>query len=114
MAQLIPVTNDVRQTFTTVLATQRVRLGIYYLDDVLDEARNAWYCNLTLLSDTPQIITTGYRLQSRQRIARDIVSNFVGSIVVVPITSPSQDLTTTNPWNSTHELVYFTNDEVSL
>ena len=113
MSQIIPVTNDAYQTFTTVLNSQRVRIGVSYIADVIGNSTNGWYINLTLLSSTPQIITLGEKLVGSQQVARSIVTDFIGSIIVIPTTSPSEDLTTLSPWGDTHQLVYFTPDQLA-
>ena len=112
MSQIIPVTNDFRQTFTTVLNNQRVRFNIYYLADDSGLSKDGWFCNMTLLSGETQIIVTGQRLESLAPIAKNIVSQFSGRIYVVPITSPPQDLTNDSPWGITHRLIYFTEEEI--
>ena len=113
MAQRIPVTNDVRQTFSTILGTQKVRLRIYYVADTLSLGAAGWFCDLILLTDTPQIIVTGERLLTATQVAKDIITDFSGAIFVVPVTSPPQALNATEPWNITHQLVYFTAAELA-
>jgi len=112
MPQFIPVTNDARQTFTTVLDSQRVRFTIYYLEDKTGNGKNGWFCNLILLSGTPEIIVLGQRLQTLSQVAKNIVTAFTGQIRVVPISAPSQDLTDSAPWESTHALAFFSENEV--
>lgn len=112
MAQLLPVTNDVRQSFTTVVNSQKIKLTIYYLNDDLELASTGWFCDMELLSGTESIIISGARLRSQLQIAKNVVSDFSGGIFVVPITSPHEDLTSLTPWGNTHQLVYFTEDEL--
>jgi len=110
--QIISVSNDARQVFTTVVNQQKIRLNIYYLKDDLAVANTGWFCNLTLLTSVPQIIVTGSRMQSRERLAKGILSSLSGTIIVLPITAPFQDLTSTAPWGITHQLVYFNLDDL--
>ncbi|MEE9451369.1 MAG: hypothetical protein V3V61_01270 [Gammaproteobacteria bacterium] len=112
MTQLVSVTNDVRQTFTTIVGSQNIRLGIYFLNDEDGSSADGWFCDFTLLSQTPKIITTGQRLVSKQAIAPKILSDFVGQLIIVPITNPTQDLISSSAWGVTHQLVYFTAQEV--
>ncbi len=113
MAQRIPLTNDVRQILTTVLDTQKVKLQVYFLEDYIGDSSNGWYCDLTLISGANNDVTLGEKLLSRQYVGRNIDTGLSGRIYVAPITTPEQDLTSGSPWNITHELVYFTETEVS-
>ena len=113
MPQLIQITNDARQTFTTVLNNQRVRLVIYYLDDELDVATTGWFADLILLTQMPQPITLGERLNTFTFFAQDIVSDFTGAIIPVATTYPIPALTDRNPWGVTHQLIYLSQNEIN-
>lgn len=108
MAQIIPVTNDARQIFSTVLDTQQVELRLYYLEDLIGLSRSGWFLDLLLFTDATEVIANGQRLQTFQEVSKGLVNAFVGAIYVIPITSNIQDLTNREPWGQTHDLVYFT------
>ena len=113
MAQLISPTDDARQTFTTILNNQKVRLNIFYLESALDGLNNGWYADFILFSDTEEVIVQGQRLESLQAVGAGLLSDFDGAIIVVPITNPIQDLTDIEAWGTTHNLVYFTDEELN-
>lgn len=113
--QIIPVTQDKRQRFTTVLENQRLDIVIYYIADYINEGQTAgWFINVTLISDVNEIIILGNRLNPFQFVARGIVSSFQGAIIPLPITIPFQDLTNETPWGITHNLVYFSPTDIQL
>jgi len=110
--QVIDLTNDKRQGFTTVLDNQRVRILLYYLSDFTGvQGGDGWFINLILLSETEEIIALGERLATFERVAKNIPSSLVGAIVPVPVTIPFEDLVNKTPWDSTHKLIYLTASE---
>lgn len=113
MAQQILLTNDARQTLTTILGTQKVRITLYYLSPDIEGVEAGWYVNFSLFTDTELRIVSGQRLVSGGAIASALVSPFTGVILAVPITNPVQDLKTLDAWTSTHNLIYFTPEEVN-
>ena len=114
MAQIIAVTNDARQTFTTVLNGQKVRLNAFFL---VDNPQNGivagWYVDLFLIGATTDPVVQGTRLTSYISILDHLVTSFNGGIVPIPLTSPPTDLNSREPWGTTHLLVYFTNEELA-
>ena len=112
MSQLLAITNDARQTFTTIVGSQKIRLNIFYLEDQTEQLNNGWYCDLILITDTEEIITQGERLVSSVPISFNVPSDFTGYLIPIPITSPGQNLISIYAWDVTHQLVYFTQDEI--
>ena len=113
MAQLITPTQDARQTFTTILDNQKVRINLAFLDSFIDNLNNGWYGDLILFTDTEETIVQGQRLESGSALGGGLISDFTGAIIVVPITNPIQDLISIDAWSTTHNLVYFSQDELN-
>jgi hypothetical protein len=111
--QIISVTQDKRQRFTTVLENQRVDIVIYYIKDYI-AGNSGWFINMTLISSVNEVIVLGNRLNSFQFVARGVPTNFQGAIVPLPITVPFEDLTGETPWGVTHNLLYFSPDDLAL
>ena len=103
--QGIPVTNDARQTFLTVLNDITVRLTIWY-----QSVGGSWFLRL----ETPEgrVITTGAKLNPGRSALAGIIDDFVGEIVVVPTESPVSDLGR-NPWGTSHILVFMSPAEAA-
>ncbi len=101
--QRIPVTNDARQTFLTILNNVTVRMTVWY-----QSVGGSWYMKI----ETPEgrIITQGAKLNSGRSVLSGIIDDFIGSLVVVPVQSPVQDLGR-NPWGTTHNLIYMNEEE---
>lgn len=102
--QLIPVTNDARQTFTTVLNGQEIRITMWY-----QTIGGGWYISLAFVNGTS--ITNGARLNCSNNVMRSVLSDFVGGIVPVPA-AVETSVIGRNGWNATHTLNYFTPDEL--
>lgn len=102
--QTIPITNDARQTFTTILENQEVRITAWYQDD-----GDGWY--ITLEHVDGRVIIQGARLNCSVPLLQDILVDFVGDIVPVPVAIETSILGR-NPWGTTHTLSYLTPTEM--
>lgn len=100
--QTIPVTNDARQTFTTVLDGQEVRILLWYAD--------AWYISLSYVGGVD--IVNGARLNCSTPLMQSILTPFIGDIIPVPSASETSVLGR-NAWGTTHILSYLTPQEVT-
>ena len=97
MAQQIVLTDDRRQTFTTELHGQSVRVTAWWQPD--DES---WYISLAWLDGRP--IISGTRLVSGGQPHRHLVTDFAGGLFVSgAATEPGREA-----WSTTHQLFHFT------
>ena len=99
--QLVPLTNDARQTFRTVLADQAVRVRAWW--QPLD--RN-WY--LSLQWPDQSVIAASLRLVERGRPLRDFVTSFEGELYVFGSGEPGR-----TAWTDGHYLIHLTEEEVA-
>jgi len=104
MSLKVPVTNDARQTFTTTLEGQNVRLTIWYQDD-----GTGWYITISIVGG--EDIVNSARLNSSTPVLFPILSEFAGDFVPVPAVEDIGELGR-NPWDNTYDLVYFTEAEL--
>lgn len=94
MAQLIPLSNDARQTFRCVLGSQSVRVRAWW--QPLD---GYWYLSLATLARTP--IISAVRLVEGARPFSGAVLEFTGGLLV---SGPGE--VGRNAWTTTHRLLY--------
>ena len=103
MAQQIVLTDDRRQTFTTELHGQSVRVTAWWQPD--DEA---WYVSLSWLNRVP--IISGARLVSDGRPLRGLVTDFAGELVVSGTAAePGREA-----WSTTHRLLHLTTEDLAV
>ena len=114
MAQLINPTNDARQSFTTVVGTQRIRVNLAYLEGIVANLVASWFIDLILLTDVETPIVQGWKLSTSVEVGYKLGSLLEGAIVPIPITAPSQDLVSIDAWGITHQLVYFTEQDLNV
>lgn len=94
MPQEIPITNDARLTFRTVLGGQNVRLRFWW-----QQSDENWYMSIHFVTGTA--IVSGYRLVESTNILEGLVTDFKGRIVVAGKGTPGR-----TAWGSTHRLFY--------
>lgn len=112
--QIIPVINVDSQAFTTVLDDQRVRFFINYQVNP-ETGVGSWFTDIELLTSSivaDSIIVLGNRLTTFQSPTLNYLSSLPGDVYVIPTSVPYTDLTQEQPWGKTHELVYYTLDEI--
>ena len=96
IAQRIPLSLDVNQTFRTILGGQSVRVSSWY--QPLDES---WYTTLSNLDRTP--ISASMRLLEQGRPMRGYVGDFNGELYIMGTTEVSRE-----SLGETNSLVYLT------
>ena len=101
MAQQIPMTNDARRTFRTILGGQSVRVRAWW--QPLDEN---WYLSLAWLDRRP--IVSGVRLLAGARPLDGAVLDFEGALFV-----DGTERLGRRAWTTTHRLLYLTADEAA-
>ena len=94
----IPLLNEPRQSFTTVLAQQECLMRVWW--QPLDEH---WYINLEYPPGTP--VVTGRRLLTDQRVIGSVASDFSGDLIVRSRSGDSSQ-PGVEAWTTTHGLVY--------
>ena len=102
--QILPLSNDFSQIFTTVLENQQVDITIRYQD-----IGEGWFFSMQF--STGVKIVSGYRINTGSPILKSISSDFLGEIVCVPSIEKTQEPGKDQPWGNTHTLVYLTPDE---
>jgi len=103
--QILPLTNDFAQTFTTVLEGQQVNIRIWYQD-----IGEGWFFSMEF--STGVQIVHGYRINTGSPILKSISSDFLGDIVCIPSIEKTAEPGKDAPWNNTHQLIYLTPDEM--
>ena len=101
MAQHIPLTNDARQTFRTVLAGQPVRINVWWQS--LDKH---WY--FSLLRPNREVIISAVRLNEQRRPMRAFVTDFKGEILVDGEGAPRRIA-----WTTGHRLIYIAQGDLN-
>lgn len=101
--QIIPITNDAQQVFTTVLNGQAVRISAWF-----QTIGNGWYLSVDMIDGTP--IIEGTRVNSQSPVFHGLVTEFLGDIIAVPIDTPFVE-PVRDAWGVTHNLVYITPEE---
>ncbi len=96
MAQVVPLTDDARQTFRTSLGAQSVRLTLWW-----QPFDRAWYLSASFLDGTN--IINGVRLVEKGRPLDDVLTTFEGAFFIEGIGEPGR-----NAWTATHNLIYLT------
>lgn len=99
--QILPVTNDFAQVFTTVLNNQQVDCRIWYQD-----IGDGWFFSMKFTSGND--IVSGYRINTGSPILKSISSDFIGDIICVSSIEKTQEPGKESPWDNTHLLVYLT------
>jgi len=103
--QLVPVTNDPDQIFTTTLEGQVVRVHLRWLDE-----GQSWFISVLKTDNT--IIFSNTRLNSSTLIINLKLVDFNGDFVAVP--TDTESLTPgRNAWGETHQLYFLTKDEAT-
>ncbi|MCK5607372.1 hypothetical protein KAR91_36145 [Candidatus Pacearchaeota archaeon] len=102
--QILPLTNDFTQTFTTVLNNQQVTIRIWYQD-----IGDGWFFSMKFTSGDD--IVSGYRINTGSPILKSISSDFIGDIICVPSIEKTAEPGKNNPWNNTHLLIYLLPEE---
>lgn len=96
MNEIIPVTNDLRQTFTITLGGRQLRFTIYW-----NPTDGYWYIDLTQQDGTPllygrRIVTGGFDLLANSGLYLDGVLTVQGSAEPLG----------TSSWGVTHYMVW--------
>lgn len=102
--QIIPVTNDFNQQFTTALGDQNVKFRIWY-----QGIGDGWYMSLEY--STGEKIVSGFRINTGSPIITSALTDFVGNIVCVSTAEKRLEPGKDAPWGETHLLVYLTIEE---
>lgn len=92
--QEIPITNDARLTFRTVLGGQNVRFYFWW-----QPSDGHWYMSLSFVNGVA--IVSGYRLVQSADLLLGVVSDFQGTISVGGLGTPGR-----TAWGNTHRLFY--------
>ena len=98
--QNIPLTNDARQTFRTILGGQSVRVTAWW-----QPFDKYWYVSLAWLDGRG--ISSSMRLVEGGRPLRAIVNDFKGGLLVTGSGVPRR-----NSFTEKHRLVYLTESEL--
>lgn len=101
--QILPVTNDNDQIFTTTLAGQVVRVRLTWQD-----TGESWF--FSLLTAQSEIILSNTRIKSNFPLINFKLLDFVGDFVAVPLDVNAVE-PERNAWGATHTLVYLDIDE---
>jgi len=101
--QILPITNNKNQTFTTVLNGIELRFHFWY-----QNIGAGWYCDIEKVSG--ENIITGARINSMSPLLQSTLTDFLGDII--PVATVSEELGH-EPWGNTHNLIYFTPEEIS-
>lgn len=102
--QILPLTNDFAQVFTTVLNNQQVDCRIWYQD-----IGGGWFFSMKF-SNSDNIVS-GYRINTGSSILKSISSDFIGDIICVPSVEKTQEPGKESPWGNTHLLIHLTPEE---
>lgn len=101
--QILPITNIVNQRFTTVLNGTELKFHFWY-----QRIGDGWYCDVETISG--EAIMTGARVNSMSPLLTSTLTDFEGDIIPIALT-PAE--LSSEPWDITHRLIYFTPDEIA-
>lgn len=102
--QVLPLTNNFAQTFSTSLNNQSVLVRVWYQD-----ISDGWFFSMEFTSG--EKIVSGYRINTGSPILTSISSNFLGNIVCISTAEKTLEPGKESPWGETHLLLYLTQDE---
>lgn len=102
--QILPVTNDFAQNFTTVLAGMSVDIRIWYQD-----IGNGWFISMAFTNGKK--IVSGHRINTGSPITASYLTDFDGEVICLPTVEKTEEPGKNEPWGNTHKLVYMTEDE---
>lgn len=100
--QKLPISNEANQTFSTVLNGTELKFHFWYQD-----IGSGWFCDIEKI--TGEKIISGARINAMSPLLESTLTDFDGDIV--PVALVSEELGR-EPWGNTHELVYFTPEEI--
>jgi len=103
--QILPITNNVNQVFSTVLNGTELKFRCWYQD-----VGEGWYFSVEFANGDK--IKTGVRMNSEAPFFESTLTDFGGDILPLPTITPGAELGL-EPWGNTHLLVYFTPDEIA-
>lgn len=101
--QILPITNEPNQKFSTVLNGTELRFHFWYQD-----IGTGWFFDLETVAGEP--IISGARINSMAPMLKSTLMDFEGDII--PVESVAEELGE-EPWGNTHQLVYFTPEEIA-
>ena len=102
--QLIPLTNEFTQKFTTILGGVSVDIRVWYQD-----IGEAWFITMAFTGGIG--IVAGHRINIGSPINISYQVGFVGQVVCVPTTENNVEPDKDEPWGNTHRLIYLTEQE---
>jgi hypothetical protein len=102
--QLIPLTNDFAQKFTTVLNGQSIAIRVWY-----QEIGDGWFITMAF-TDGGEIVA-GHRINTGSPITASYLTDFVGEVICLPTIEKTAEPGRDQPWGNTHRLVYMTEAE---
>ena len=102
--QVVPITNDARQTFTTIVNGQLLKVTAWY-----QTVGAGWF--VTLEMPDSEVLVQGARLNSQTPVLYGLVNGFNGDLVPTPIKSPYEEIPR-QAWGITHQLLYITGSEM--
>ena len=100
--QILPINNNVNQKFSTVLNGTELKFHLWY-----QNIGAGWYCDIEKVSG--EKIITGARINSMAPLLKSTLTDFEGDII--PVASVAEELGAES-WGTTHNLVYFTPEEI--
>ena len=101
--QILPITNEPNQRFSTVLNGTELKFHFWYQD-----IGTGWFFDLATVADVP--IISGARMNSMAPMLISTRMDFEGDII--PVATFQEELGE-EPWGNTHQLVYFTPEEIA-
>ena len=102
--QILPLSNDYAQIFSTVLNGQEVSVRVWYQD-----IGTGWFFSMTF--EDGRHIVNGFRINTGAPILTVVVSDFIGNLVCVPTIEKTAEPLKDAPWGNTHSLIYLTPEE---
>lgn len=105
--QIIPLTNDFAQKFSTVLNDQEVDIRVWWQD-----IGEGWFFSMSETNSDD--IVNGFRIENGSPIMTSVVSDFIGDIVCIATIEKTAEPGKEQPWGNTHKLIYLTPDEAEF
>lgn len=103
--QILPVTNDNDQIFTTTLDGQVMRIRLIWQDQ-----GESWF--FSLLTAQSEIILSNTRIKSNFPVINFKLLDFSGDFIAVPLDINALE-PARNAWGTTHTLVYLDGEETT-
>lgn len=100
--QILPISNEANQVFSTVLNGTELKFHFWYQD-----IGAGWFCDIEKI--TGEKIIAGIKINAMSPLLKSVLTDFSGDII--PVALVSEELGR-EPWSNTHELIYFTQEEI--